>query len=119
MASGATQTPTQVAGRVAVRTLLVGLLLGIAIAVPFFGDIMSLIGGTAVTGCAVILPAAVYLKLRGDRLTAAERTFAWAVLAGGCGVAALATISATARTAADAVAPDPLADLNVTQLFTH
>jgi vesicular inhibitory amino acid transporter len=68
IATGAQQTRTQVAGRVVSRTLFVGFVFLVADAVPFFGDIMNIIGGGIGMGCILLLPLGSYLKLNREKL---------------------------------------------------
>eukprot|EP01135_Chromosphaera_perkinsii_P008796 Nk52_evm1s1475 gene=Nk52_evmTU1s1475 len=69
--------------RIVLRSILVGIAFFIAILLPFFGDIMTLIGGTTVTGSSFVLPVWFYLRLFTRRtciepLDAAERRRGWA-----------------------------------------
>eukprot|EP00668_Euglena_longa_P011568 GGOE01013975.1.p1 GENE.GGOE01013975.1~~GGOE01013975.1.p1 ORF type:complete len:481 (-),score=132.16 GGOE01013975.1:311-1753(-) len=91
MASGVRQSTAQVAGRVVIRTLFVTLLLVVAIAVPQFGAIMDLIGGTVCLATGLVLPLAFYWKLHRDELHPVTARLIWA----GVGLACVLSVAST------------------------
>eukprot|EP00667_Euglena_gracilis_P007634 EG_transcript_7709 len=97
--TGAAQTREQVIGRVVLRTVTCGLLLAVAIEMPFFGSVMTLIGGSVVSGSVLLLPLAIYLRLYRSRLSPQRIALLAALLAFG----AFLAISSTINTAQDMV----------------
>ena len=83
----------QVTGRVVCRTVFVIFIWFVALIVPFFGDIMRLLGGCTMNACVLILPLAIYLKLH-YRDIAPHRRFGIATLMffGAC-ISVTATLS--------------------------
>ncbi|KAK3245475.1 hypothetical protein CYMTET_43455 [Cymbomonas tetramitiformis] len=65
-------------GRVALRSVLVAITIAFAFAVPYFGDVMSLVGATCGTATVFLLPCAFNLKLRWGNLPIWEKL--WNVL---------------------------------------
>ncbi|KAL2502837.1 Transmembrane amino acid transporter family protein [Forsythia ovata] len=57
-----------------IRTILVISTLIVALAVPYFGSVMALIGSLLVMLVSLILPCACYMRLRRDRLTKLQKS---------------------------------------------
>ena len=59
--------------QLACRTGLVLLVAGVSVGVPFFGDVMSLLGATTVTLFAIVLPALMYANLFWEKMSDVEK----------------------------------------------
>jgi len=57
------------------RTACVLSILVVAIAVPNFGPVLSLLGGSFFTLLSVVFPILIYNKLAGDRITVPKKLF--------------------------------------------
>ncbi|KAJ2846387.1 hypothetical protein IWW36_004376 [Coemansia brasiliensis] len=57
----------ELALRVLIRTVFFGAMTGIALAIPYFGDVMSLVGAFSTSLLLCVIPAGCYVKLRGWR----------------------------------------------------
>ncbi|TVU14240.1 hypothetical protein EJB05_37695 [Eragrostis curvula] len=66
---------------VAVRTLLVLSTVAVALAVPFFGYLMALVGSLLSVGASMLLPCACYVRLFGTPRRAAEAAAVVAIVA--------------------------------------
>jgi solute carrier family 32 (vesicular inhibitory amino acid transporter) len=82
---------------VAVRTLLVLSTVAVALAVPFFGYLMALVGSLLSVGASMLLPCACYVRLFGPPRRAAEAAAVVAVLALGSLVVVTGTYDSLAR----------------------
>jgi solute carrier family 32 (vesicular inhibitory amino acid transporter) len=82
---------------VAVRTLLVLSTVAVALAVPFFGYLMELVGSLLSVGASMLLPCACYVRLFGPPRRAAEAAAVVAVLALGSLVVVTGTYDSLAR----------------------
>ena len=68
------------AGSVAVRTLLVLSTVAVALALPFFGYLMALVGSLLSVGACVLLPCVCYVRVFGRPARAAEAAAIAAIL---------------------------------------
>eukprot|EP00668_Euglena_longa_P000705 GGOE01000854.1.p1 GENE.GGOE01000854.1~~GGOE01000854.1.p1 ORF type:complete len:461 (+),score=151.06 GGOE01000854.1:75-1457(+) len=81
--SGAEQDGVQVLGRVLLRSVLVLLLLAVALAVPYLGAVMDLVGGTVYLGMGLLLPLVFYWKLQRPALSRMQEAALWLLVGGG------------------------------------
>ena len=70
--------------RALLRASLVAVTCIIAVAIPFFGDVMSLVGAMCLTMIVFVLPVVFAWKLRGAEMSLAQKT--WGVCIICCGV---------------------------------
>ncbi|KAJ1675468.1 hypothetical protein EV182_001200 [Spiromyces aspiralis] len=87
--------------RFALRTLLCACLLGISLAIPYFGDVLSLVGAFSTTVIFAIIPITCYIKLKGWRTI---RWYTWVMSVGsifvgliGCILGSVSSIQALVR----------------------
>ncbi|KAL6845755.1 hypothetical protein ACP4OV_024330 [Aristida adscensionis] len=78
---------------VAVRTLLVASTVAVALAVPFFGYLMALVGSLLSVGACMLLPCACYVRVVGAPRRAAEAAAVVAIVAMGSLVVVTGTYS--------------------------
>jgi len=90
-------------GRVAVRSSIVLFEVFIGLAIPDFGDILTLVGGSTVTLCSFVLPPLMYMRLvdhcedpKWPKRTIPlwERVLLWEIIALGCLGGACTTVTA-------------------------
>ncbi|XP_011094890.1 vacuolar amino acid transporter 1 [Sesamum indicum] len=84
---------------VLVRTCLVVSTLVVALAVPYFGSLMALIGSLLVMLVSVILPCACYMRIDKGRLTKVQITGCYLIMTVGVICAIVGTYSAITRIA--------------------
>ena len=78
----------------ACRVVLVLVAAGFSVAVPFFGDVMSLLGATTVTLFAIVLPALMYSNLFWEKMSDMEKGICGLLLLGGFFIFVGGTLSA-------------------------
>jgi vesicular inhibitory amino acid transporter len=86
---------------VAVRTLLVLSTVAVALAVPFFGYLMALVGSLLSVGACMLLPCVCYVRVFGPPRRAAEAAAIVAILALGSMVVVTGTYSSVVRIAGE------------------
>ncbi|KAK4419048.1 Amino acid transporter AVT1D [Sesamum alatum] len=84
---------------VLIRTILVVSTLVVALAVPYFGSMMALIGSLLVMLVSVILPCACYMRIDNGRLTKLQITGCYLIMTVGVICAVVGTYSAITRIA--------------------
>ncbi|KAJ1844742.1 hypothetical protein LPJ70_002819, partial [Coemansia sp. RSA 2708] len=57
----------ELGSRVALRTVLFGAIMGVALGIPYFGDVMSLVGAFSTSLLLCVVPVVCYLRIRGWR----------------------------------------------------
>ncbi|GJN27382.1 hypothetical protein PR202_gb15402 [Eleusine coracana subsp. coracana] len=82
---------------VAVRTMLVLSTVAVALAVPFFGYLMALVGSLLSVGACMLLPCACYVRLFGPPRRAAEAAAVVAIVALGSMVVVTGTYDSLAQ----------------------
>lgn len=75
-----------------VRILLIVVFVILAILVPDFDRIMSLLGSVACFSICIILPLAFHLKIFGKEISGAERAMNWALIVLSTVLAVVATV---------------------------
>lgn len=83
-----------VLARTLVRTALVGAAFAVAVLVPFFGDVMSLVGALCLTMMVFVLPVLLSWKLRPEQLGWVERLCGAAIILIGLSAGAIGTYQA-------------------------
>jgi len=66
--------------RIGVRTIILAAQTGIAIGVPYFGDVMGFIGASCVSTTVFFLPCAIYLKLYWKKISVLEKVWIFLIL---------------------------------------
>ena len=85
-----------------IRTLLVISTVAVALAVPFFGYLMALIGSLLSCSVSIILPSICYLKLFGTSIAKHEMSLVFIILILGIGTGIVGTYSSL-QNIADAI----------------
>ena len=80
--------------RIILRTIVVGLTALVAIAIPFFSDLMSFIGGSTQAASILVFPAIIYLKLNFRKLSKFEIALNIVIAVVGAAAGAIATVFA-------------------------
>jgi vesicular inhibitory amino acid transporter len=75
-----------------IKMVLLVLALVVAIYVPSFSLLCSMVGMICTMAVSVVFPAAAYLKLFGPTLTIWEKIMCWSFVIGGCAMAVVGTI---------------------------
>lgn len=66
--------------RALLRTCLVGFTCFVAVMVPFFGDVMSLVGAMCLTMIVFVLPVVFSFKLRGEELSLGSKVWGYCII---------------------------------------
>ena len=82
----------QVFGRVLVRVLVVVTMWTVALTFPFFGNLMSFLGGSSGIPIILILPLAIDWQLHSSSMGTAQNLLYAALLAGSIAFAAIVTV---------------------------
>ena len=78
--------------RVSIRILTMVLMLVIAIVIPSFDTIMSLMGSVLCFSICIIFPLAFYLKIFNEEISKREKTLDWLLIVVSAVMAVLGTI---------------------------